>query len=156
VSDPAAGREPASADGGHRVEIGMKPPETVLPAAPADAERRLEAARAAPVGHRRDAVGDVVRTYPAWPEAWAELAALARDDLEAYACYRVGYHRGLDQLRQAGWRGTGAVRWAVPANRGFLRCLDGLARAAAAIGEVDEHDRCERFLRQLDPAWPPS
>ena len=38
-------------------------------------------------------------------------------------------------------------------NRGFLRALDGLARTAAAIGEVDEAQRCDEFLRQLEPAW---
>ena len=76
--------------------------------------------------------------------------------MEAYAYFRVGYHRGLDTLRKNGWRGTGYVRWSHETNRGFLRCLDGLGRMAARIGEADEHHRCEEFLRQLDPAWPPS
>ena len=35
---------------------------------------------------------------------------------------------GLDQLRAAGWRGTGLVRWAEPTNRGFLRSVAGLGR----------------------------
>lgn len=88
-------------------------------------------------------------------DAWAHLGDAARDDVEAYAAYRVGYHRGLDRLRRNGWRGSGYVRWHHPENRGFLRSLDGLRRAAAAIGEVDEANRCDLFLRQLDPEWPP-
>lgn len=138
------------------VEIGSGLPETVLPEPPADQSERLRAAVEAPTERRRDAVADVVRTYPDWPAAWAALGDLARDDLEAYAAYRVGYHRGLDLLRRSGWRGTGYVRWAVPGNRGFLRCLQGLAHMAAAIGEGAEHERCELFLRQLDPGWPPA
>ena len=93
-----------------------------------------------------------------WPRclvAWAEVADLGRDRIEAYAAFRVGYHRGLDRLRQNGWRGSGHVRWRHPENRGFLRCLAGLARMAAAIGETEEAQRCELFLRQLDPTWPP-
>lgn len=136
------------------VEIGSGLPDTALPAPPADRAERLAAAVAAPIERRRDAVADVVRAYPDWPEAWAELADLARDDLEAYAAYRVGYHRGLDLLRRSGWRGSGYVRWAAPGNRGFLRCLQGLSHMAAAIGEAQEHERCQVFMRQLDPAWP--
>jgi hypothetical protein len=78
---------------------------------------------------------------------------LARDDVEAYADFRVGYHRGLDRLRQSGWRGSGYVRWSHETNRGFLRALDGLGRSAAAIGEADEAARCAEFLLQLDPGW---
>ena len=132
-------------------------PETVLPAPPAEAARRLEAALGEPPERRRDAVSGVVATFPRFLEGWARLGELARDDVEAYACFRVGYHRGLDALRQAGWRGSGYVRWAHPSNTGFLRALDGLRQAAAAIGEADEEERCRQFLRQLDPDWhPPS
>jgi hypothetical protein len=35
-------------------------------------------------------------------------------------------------------------------NRGFLRSLYALRRAAAAIGEVDEVDRIGTFLRDSD------
>ena len=52
----------------------------------------------------------------------------------------------------SGWRGSGYVRWEHPDNRGFLRALDAL-RAAAAIGEQPEAERCALFLRQLDPDW---
>jgi hypothetical protein len=65
----------------------------------------------------------------------------------------VGYHRGLDQLRQSGWRGQGYVRWAHAPNRGFLRSLAGLAKVADAIGEDDEARRCMTFIAQLDPVW---
>jgi hypothetical protein len=131
-------------------------PETVLGEPPTVARRRLQEALAAPPQERRDAVSDVVRTFPEWSEAWARLGELARDDVEAYACFRVGYHRGLDALRRAGWRGNGYVRWDHPGNRGFLLCVDGLRRAAAAIGEADEEQRCALFLRQLDPSGRPA
>src|SRR5205823_702288 len=127
--------------------------DTELPAAPADALAQLQAALRAPVPERRAAVADVAAAFPRYLEAWASLGDLARDDVEAYAYFRVGYHRGLDALRAAGWRGSGYVRSAHEPNRGFLRCLDGLARVAASIGEEDEADRCRQFLRQLDPGW---
>jgi hypothetical protein len=130
-------------------------PETVLDDAPRVAAERLSAALSRPPDQRRDAVSDVVRAFPWWSEAWADLGDLARDDVEAYACFRVGYHRGLDSLRRSGWRGSGYVRWREPANRGFLRCVEGLRSAAAAIGETEEEERCAVFLRQLDPSWPP-
>ena len=89
-----------------------------------------------------DAVAAVVAANPRWSAAWAALGDCGRDDVEAYAAYRVGYHRGLDSLRGNGWRGSGYVRWEHPSNRGFLRSLAGLARQAAAIGEADEAERC--------------
>ncbi|MHB1446821.1 MAG: DUF3151 family protein [Acidimicrobiales bacterium] len=138
------------------IGLGSRPPETVLPDAPAVAIQRLTAALAQPAGRRRDAVADVVAAFPTFLLGWAELGALARDDLEAYACYRVGYHRGLDALRGAGWRGSGYVRWVHPANRGFLHCVEGLGHAAAAIGESAEEERCAVFLAQLDPAGRPA
>jgi hypothetical protein len=129
------------------------PPETVLDPEPADALVALDEALAAPPAQRRDAISLVVARWPRSLDAWARLGEHARDDVEGYACFRVGYHRGLDRLRQSGWRGSGYVRWAHPENRGFLRALSGLAHAASAIGERDEQDRCEEFLQQLDPAW---
>jgi hypothetical protein len=128
-------------------------PDTVLDPEPDDALEALRAALAQPAGARRDAVADVVARWPRFLDAWARLGELARDDVEAYACFRVGYHRGLDRLRQSGWRGSGFVRWEHETNRGFLRSLDGLRRSAAAIGERDEEARCDEFLHQLDPAW---
>jgi Protein of unknown function (DUF3151) len=131
------------------------PPETVLDPEPADALAALQAALAAPEGVRRDQVAAVVARWPRFLDAWARLGDLGRDDVEAYAAYRVGYHRGLDRLRGSGWRGSGYVRWAHETNRGFLRALHGLQDAAGRIGERDEQERCALFLQQLDPTWPP-
>jgi hypothetical protein len=127
------------------------PPETVLEPEPADALAALEAALATPEAERRDAVAAVCARWPRFLDAWARLGALGRDDVERYAYYRVGYHRGLDRLRQSGWRGAGYVRWRHDTNRGFLRALDGLRAAAEAIGETDEAARCAEFLHQLAP-----
>jgi Protein of unknown function (DUF3151) len=129
------------------------PPETVLDPPDDDAADALRAALAQSIEGRRDAVADVCARWPRYVDAWARLGSLARDDIEAYACYRVGYHRGLDQLRASGWRGSGYVRWRYETNRGFLRALDGLRASAEAIGEADEADRCLMFLHQLDPDW---
>ncbi len=102
-------------------------------------------------------VGRVAAAHPACLAAWAELGDRALHDgraVEAYAYYRVGYHRGLDRLRRSGWRGTGVVPWAHVPNRGFLSALRGLGRAAEAIGEHDEARRCAEFLTQLAPDGP--
>jgi hypothetical protein len=138
---------------GSPVSLGSGLPETVLPPEPADARRRLAAALESPPSEQRAAVADVVRDYPRSLSGWAALGDLARDPIEAYACYRVGYHRGLDALRGNGWRGSGFVRWAHETNRGFLRSLAGLGRTAAEIGEADEAARCDEFLHMLDPEW---
>jgi hypothetical protein len=131
------------------------PPETVIEAEPDALLASLASALELPEVERRDAVAAVVAAHPRFLDGWARLGQLARDDVEAYAAFRVGYHRGLDRLRQCGWRGTGYVRWDHAANRGFLRALHGLEQAATRIGEADEAERCALFLRQLDPAWPP-
>ncbi|WP_295698868.1 DUF3151 domain-containing protein [Lapillicoccus sp.] len=117
--------------------LGM--PETRLPVDPAAA---------------RLAGGDdpvtVATAYPASSLAWATLAEHALDadhPVEAYAYARTGYHRGLDALRRSGWRGQGPVPWAHEPNRGFLRAVGALSRAARAIGEHDEEQRCATLLR---------
>jgi hypothetical protein len=132
------------------------PPETILPDEPAPARHALAQALALPIEQRRDAVSLVVAQHPTFLDGWARLGELGRDDVERYAAFRVGYHRGLDRLRQSGWRGSGYVRWSHEGNRGFLRALDGLRAAAGAIGETDEEERCAQFLQQLDPSWPPA
>ena len=130
------------------------PPETVLDPEPDAARDALAAALGLGTADaRREAVAVVAARWPRFLDAWARLGQLARDDAEAYACFRVGYHRGLDRLRQNGWRGSGYVRWSHDENRGFLRSLAGLRRVAGSIGETDEERRCAEFLRQLDPAW---
>lgn len=42
--------------------------------------------------------------------------------------------------------------WDHEPNRGFLRALHALARAAQEIGEQDEYERCATFLRDSSPA----
>jgi len=138
------------------VQLSSGPPETVLDPEPTEVETALAAAWAQPEAERRAAVAAVVAHHPRSLAGWASLGDLGRDTVEAYAAYRVGYHRGLDRLRQSGWKGSGRVRWQHPGNRGFLRALDGLRRTAGAIGEQDEEARCAGFLRDLDPAWPPA
>jgi hypothetical protein len=132
------------------------PPETVLDAEPAELVAALAAALDAPDPDRRAAVAQVVAANPRFLDGWARLGQLGRDDIERYAAFRVGYHRGLDRLRANGWRGSGYVRWAHEENRGFLRALHGLSVTAGRIGETDEEERCALFLKQLDPAWPPA
>ncbi|MDP9452791.1 MAG: DUF3151 domain-containing protein [Actinomycetota bacterium] len=127
------------------------PPETILAPEPDEALTALDQALGADPSGRREAVAAVVARFPRFLDGWARLGGLGRDEVEAYACFRVGYHRGLDRLRQSGWRGSGYVRWRHPTNRGFLRSVQGLARQASAIGELDEAERCRQFLAQLDP-----
>jgi Protein of unknown function (DUF3151) len=104
--------------------------------------------------------GDAATVAARFPEcltAWATLgesALAAGREIEAYAYFRVGYHRGLDRIRKAGWRGSGLVPWKEESNRGFLRSLRGLAAAADAIGERDEAERCTAFLREIAPDAP--
>ncbi|MGH3152580.1 MAG: DUF3151 domain-containing protein [Streptosporangiaceae bacterium] len=98
---------------------------------------------------------EVAARFPAYSAAWAALAErafAAGDAVTAYAYARAGYHRGLDQLRRSGWRGTGPIPWQHEPNRGFLRCLHMLGRAADAIGEDDEAARCDQFLYDSSPA----
>jgi hypothetical protein len=130
------------------------PPETILPDPDPEVVAALERSTS------RDALAAVVAARPTSLECWAALGEATADasggqadDVEAYAYFRIGYHRGLDHLRKSGWKGSGYVRWAHPSNRAFLRCLDGLRRMAGAIGETDEELRCAEFLRMLDPQW---
>jgi hypothetical protein len=96
----------------------------------------------------------VAADHPASSAAWAALAERALAEgrpVDAYAYARTGYHRGLDALRRAGWKGNGPIPWSHGPNRGFLRALHALGRAAAAIGEDDEAARCAQFLADSDP-----
>ena len=114
-------------------------PETRLPVDPAAA--KLEDGVAA---------DQVAAAYPTSSLAWATLAEDALADgrtVEGYAYARTGYHRGLDALRRNGWKGHGPVPWEHEPNRGFLRALAALSRAAGAIGETEEELRCAQFLR---------
>lgn len=126
----------------------LGPPPIELP--PDPAERDL-AAGSEP--------GSVARAHPTSSLVWAELAERALeagDDVAGYAYARVGYHRGLDLLRRHGWKGAGPIPWSHADNRGFLRALAALGRAAARFGEADEVDRIRAFLADADPAIPES
>jgi uncharacterized protein DUF3151 len=120
------------------------PPPTLLPEDPAAAELTGGAEPR-----------EVVRRHPESPFAWAALAeateagdgAGGADAVTTYAFARVGYHRSLDLLRRNGWKGQGPVPWSHEPNRGFLRALAALARAAGEIGEDAEEQRCRDFLR---------
>jgi hypothetical protein len=121
------------------------PPETLLPADDEAAAALADATDPAEAAAR----------YPYYSAAWAELAERAMaagQPVTAYAFARTGYHRGLDQLRRAGWHGHGPVPWTHEPNRGFLRCLYMLAVAADAIGEDEEALRCRQFLADSSPA----
>jgi hypothetical protein len=101
------------------------------------------------------AAAGVAAAHPSSSLPWAVLAEQALTEgrtVEGYAFARVGYHRGLDALRRAGWRGQGPVPWSHVPNQGFLRALAALGRAAAMIGEEDEQQRCAAFLADCDPA----
>jgi hypothetical protein len=123
----------------------LGPDPILLPGDP-EAEDQLEAG---------DNPTAVAAAHPSASVAWAALAedALADDKaITAYAYARTGYHRGLDQLRRNGWKGFGPVPFSHEPNRGFLRCVAALARAADAIGETDEQARCLDLLDDCDPA----
>ncbi len=119
------------------------PPPTLLPEDPAVALLATQDPAQVAAGH------------PTSSAAWAALAdaAHARGSVvESYAYARTGYHRGLDALRRSGWKGFGPVPWAHEPNRGFLRALHALGRAAGAIGESDEAARIAQFLDDSDPS----
>lgn len=124
-------------------------PETLLPDDPAvsDALAALDTVRAFDLG-------ELVKKNPKSSLLWAllsdELWAVGAT-LPSYAYARVGYHRGLDALRGAGWRGHGPVPWSHEPNRGVLRALYALRRAAESFGETDEVERLTTFLNQSDP-----
>jgi hypothetical protein len=120
-------------------------PDPILLPGDSDAEAELLA---------NDDPAVVAAAHPSASVAWATLAedALAADKaITAYAYARTGYHRGLDQLRRNGWKGFGQVPYSHEPNRGFLRCVAALARAADAIGETDEQARCLDLLDDCDP-----
>ena len=122
----------------------MQPEPTLLPEEP-EVLQRIEAG---------DLPEDIAPHHPESSLAWALMADDAWSEgrtIESYAFARVGYHRGLDALRRSGWRGAGPVPWSHEPNRGFLRALYALGRAAAAIGESEEVTRIRTFLDDSDP-----
>ena len=77
-----------------------------------------------------------------------EVVGEARETLAAV--HRLAVR--MDALRRNGWKGFGPVPWSHEPNRGFLRALYALGRAAEAIGEVAEAERVLQFLDDSDPA----
>lgn len=122
------------------------PAPTFLPSEGPDAVARAALADGS-------AVRAAVPAAPAASILWAllaEEALSAGDPVAAYAYARTGYHRGLDALRRAGWKGHGPIPATHEPNQGFLRALLALGEAAAAIDEQDEADRCRTFLTDSD------
>lgn len=122
----------------------LGPPPTRLPGDP-EAEEALAAG---------EDPRSVAAAHPAASVVWAALAEAALDSgdtIGAYAFARTGYHRGLDQLRRNGWKGFGPVPFDHEPNRGFLRSVAALARAARAIEEEPEYLRCLDLLNDSDP-----
>lgn len=122
----------------------MQPEPTLLPEEP-EVLARIEAG---------DLPEDLAMQFPTSSLAWALMAEDAWSEgrtIDAYAYARVGYHRGLDSLRGAGWRGAGPVPYSHEPNRGFLRALYLLGQASAAIGENEEVHRIDAFLADADP-----
>ena len=120
----------------------MAPP-TLLPEDPAVAELDGGVAPA-----------EVAAAHPASSAAWsalAEAALAANSTIEGYAYARTGYHRGLDALRRAGWKGQGPIPWSHVPNQGFLRALQSLRQAALEIGETAEVERITALLHDSDP-----
>jgi len=128
------------------------PPETILPEFDKRATELLVLALSADDAAKREKVSSVVAAHPTFLAGWASIGDLSSPGINAYMAYRVGYHRGLDTLRANSWRGSGYVRWSRDSNRGFLRCLAGLAKNSRVIGELSEAVRSEQFLIQLDPS----
>lgn len=123
----------------------LEPPETLLPQN-TEAQAELDSGTDP---------ATVAANHPTFSAAWATLGenALAGGEIiAAYAYARTGYHRGLDALRKSGWKGFGPVPWRHAPNRGVLRAVAVLAKAADAIGEKDEYERCRQLLSDSDPA----
>src|SRR5256885_9141042 len=114
-----------------------EPPATLLPGNDAAAH----ALAAAAPGQE----AEVAAHFPASCAAWAALARRAfdaGDPVAAYAYARTGYHRGLDQLRKAGWRGSGPGPWSPGPNQGVPRSPHLLGNAAGAVGRAAAAARC--------------
>jgi Protein of unknown function (DUF3151) len=127
-----------------RRDLFAGPPATLLPEDPATALL---------VGANRDQFIEIVSANPTSSLCWAMLAEGALEtgtpegNVAAYAYARTGYHRGLDALRRAGWKGAGPIPWEHAPNQGFLRALWALSVAAQRIGDDVEYVRCTQFLR---------
>lgn len=81
------------------------PPETILDPEHPEAYNALNEALNLQGLQRHAALAAILYRWPSFLEGWAQRGESARDEIEAYAAFRVGYHRGLDRLRENGWRG---------------------------------------------------
>jgi len=130
-------------------------PPILLPPEPEEAVAALKSALGAP--DQAGALRRVAIRFPKFSDIWARLGETAYgadQDVEAFAFFRTAFHRGVDRLRQNGWRGTGPVPWAHEPNQGVLRAIHGLMLASAALGEADEALRCRQLLLDSDPSDP--
>ncbi len=135
------------------------PPRTVLPAEKRDARDRTSAGPRCAV---RAIVGRwsprFVAANPRSLNGWAALGGLGRDEIERYAAYRVGYHRGLDALRANGWRGSGYVRWIDETNRRLpplspRPAADGARRSVRPTRPSESPSSCSS---SIPAAFPPA
>ena len=142
LPEPALGRHAATADA--RRTTCSACPDTLLP----DDARR---ARGSTPARRPTRSPRRTRRSPGLGRA-GRAGAGRGPAVEAYAYARTGYHRGLDALRRGGLAGQGPVPWEHEPNRGFLRALAALSRAAAAIGETRGAAALRaQFLADSDP-----
>lgn len=139
--------------------FGAEHPEVHLPQELASSIPVEGAADGASAAQSREsleaAVSENLKDSGAWA-ALAEVLLAEGQPVQAYACARTGYHRGLDALRGNGWRGTGPVPWNHEPNQGVLRAIGALVQTARALGEDDEVVRCLNLLHDCDPAAAPA
>lgn len=139
--------------------FGAEHPEVRLPQELASSIPVEGAADGASAAQSREsleaAVSENLKDSGAWA-ALAEVLLAEGQSVQAYACARTGYHRGLDALRGNGWRGTGPVPWSHEPNQGVLRAIGALVQTARALGEDDEVVRCLNLLHDCDPAAAPA
>ena len=132
--------------------LGGPPPTYLLP--------DEEAAAALQAG---EAPEQVAARFPTYSAAWAALAAAAfarGDAVTAYAYARTGYHRGLDQLRRAGWKGTARSRGSTSrtaASCARCTCWPPRPRPSARTTRPGAaSSSCGRAAPPPRLSWPPS
>ena len=78
----------------------------------------------------------------------------AGEPVTAYAFARTGYHRGLDQLSRAGWKGHGPIPWEHEPNQGFLRALHALgSRPPRSANTTRQPGARSSSLTPAPPRW---
>ena len=130
-----------------------KIPETRLPSEDPTLEQEMNKVRGNESADKRSALLILASKNPESIGIWCVLGISSSEMMESYSYFRVAYHRGLDSLRKNGWRGSGFVRWEHESNRYFLFALNQLAEISREIGDHAEAERCNLFLRQLEPSW---